>query len=340
MGYSKSTWPDNLRVVATISMVLLHIVAPILPKFNVVGNVLWHSGNMLDSMLRFCVPVFVMLSGALLFQKEYTLGEFMRKRLFRVIIPFLFWSLIYIIYKLTNSRLEFQSAGRFIANQLIHGASYHLWYIYMIIGLYLFIPVLGPWIRACSMNQLRYFLLIWIITLFFNLPLLDNYKPTFQLSYFSGYIGYLVLGYYLSRRKYVGKDWPVRLPLGLFFAGALLTAAGTYFITSQGGKFSTILYRYQTPNVMISSVGIFMLISNYKFRFSVSERVRNFLCKHSYGIYLSHVLILTELNKLGVNWSLINPLVGILLTLIACLSISGLIVWLLSRLPYGKYIAG
>ncbi|NJK87243.1 MAG: acyltransferase family protein [Bacteroidales bacterium] len=149
-----------------------------------------------------------MLTGALLLPKEYELGFFLKKRFLRIVIPFLFWSLIYITYHLGQDIYhgEMKSLSQaidLILTELSQGADYHLWYIYMIIGIYLFIPVIGKWVRASTEKEILYFLVIWLITTFLNLPIPMKYKPDFNLVYFTGYIGYPILGYYLSKKEFI-----------------------------------------------------------------------------------------------------------------------------------------
>jgi surface polysaccharide O-acyltransferase-like enzyme len=93
-----------------------------------------------------------MLTGALLFDEEYSLDTILKKRFFRVIIPFIFWSISYILFSITlkilhNGELDFFNVFTFVIDQLKNGSSYHLWFVYMLLGIYLFIPIIGKWIR-------------------------------------------------------------------------------------------------------------------------------------------------------------------------------------------------
>ncbi|WP_207422155.1 acyltransferase [Desertivirga brevis] len=339
MKIAKHTWPDNLRIIATISMVLLHVTSPILYQYGKISSELWHAANIIDSSVRFCVPVFVMLSGALLLGREYPIREFLKKRVIRVLLPFIFYSLIYTGLDLIRKPSLHLSFFPFIWSKLAHGAAYHLWYIYMIVGLYLFIPVIGRWIRASTKKEISYFLLIWIGTMVVSHPLLFKHKPNFDLSYFSGFLGYLILGYYLSLFKFSNK-WRRVYSIILILVGITITVAGTFLYSDDKGSLDTLFYGFLTPNVFLIAVGVFMLVGDFKFKTVVPESVRSFLCRYSFGIYLIHVLVLGELTKAGLNCFYVHPAVGIPLTTLACLALSGLIVFLISKVPGGKYISG
>lgn len=342
---NKQAWVDNLRVIATISVVVLHVTTPILFKYGAVLNDEWWFGNVVDSFVRYCVPLFVMLTGALVLPREYDLIVFLKKRLFRIVLPFVFWSFIYLslqfaILFLNGDRLTPSVAIDLVSDNISQGSSYHLWYVYMIIGIYLFIPVIGKWIRNASEREIRYFLLIWTITLFLNLPFFSFFKTNIELSYFSGFIGYLVLGYYLAEKGNNFKLSNLMLIL-LVLSGTLVTLFGTYFLTELKGAFDKTFYHYLTPNVAVSTIGVFLLIKKSRFSNSGLLKIRDFISRYSFGIYLVHVLVLLIIGKFGINGQLIHPLLGIPVTTFVCLTISGCIIYCINKfIPYGTFISG
>lgn len=341
---NRLVWTNNLRFLATIGVIILHVSGQILIQYGTVSNFVWGVGNFYDSAVRFCVPVFVMLTGALLLPKKYELGEFLRKRFLRIVLPFLFWSMVYILFALNTKLIQNQNITTLEIitwglNLLRLGSSTHLWYIYMIIGIYLITPIISKWIQNCKENEIVYFLIIWLFALIMNQPILEKYNTEVDLSYFADFIGYLVLGYYLSVKTFKYSKSVIAITAILFVVtGISVTIAGTYFLTSDDGKFNEYFYGYMTLNTLIVSIGIFLFFKY--FNTTKSLKVIDFLSKYSYGIYLVHVLVLFYLSKYGIDYSLMNPIFSIPITSFLCLIFSTFIIYVLNKMPYGKYISG
>ncbi|RYF25405.1 MAG: hypothetical protein EOO42_03820 [Flavobacteriales bacterium] len=334
-----TSWLDNLRVVATVAVVLLHVTAPFALKFGSISNSNWWIANSLDSLVRFCVPVFVMLTGALLLPRTHTLESYLKKRVVRIILPFLFWSAIYIAHyfsRLThNFEFTISSVSQIIGNKLFYGASYHLWYIYMIIGIYLILPIISTWVRNASEKEIVYFLALWLFSVIISNSLFKDYVPDFNLKYFSGFIGYLVLGYYLSTKSFNKKTAVI-----LFLASVAVTAVGTYYFSTSKGKLSTDYYQYFSLPVIMASSSIFLAFKNISLANNNILKVRNFINRNSFGVYFSHILVLFYLNKNGFHASIFGLGIGIPLLTILCLAISLLLVYLLKKVPVLRDLVG
>ncbi len=345
--YHKYIWADNIRVVATVGVIFLHIAATILPDFNHAGLSNWWVANIYNSSVRFCVPLFVMLTGALLIPKEYRLKDFLKKKLVRIVLPFMFWSVIYagrILLLMSPARLDEMSITDMIGWMLVQikdgSASYHLWYVYMIIGVYLFIPVIGKWARNSNEKEILYFLILWLLTLLLSQPATKEFNPEFDLSYFSGFIGYLVLGYYLSVKSYDNPRRVTSIALLFIFFGIASTAAGTYFLSAEKGSYAPYFHGNFSPNVLLLSIGIFLYFRNRHYNGTITIKSRNFISKYSFGIYLVHVLVIKYLDNPALNWQLLHPIIGIPLKTLICLLISATVILIINKIPYGKYLSG
>lgn len=133
---------DWLRVLAIFAVVGVHVVSKIINTGST-DDWEWQYANAIDSAIRWCVPVFFMLSGALLLtvKKDEPIGSFYKKRLTKVIIPLVFWSGIYLVYQIYEQGESFtlwQMTKLFLADDIY----YHLWFLYVIIGLYIMAPFL------------------------------------------------------------------------------------------------------------------------------------------------------------------------------------------------------
>ncbi len=333
---------NSLRVLATFSVIFLHVAANILYQYGTISNLDWWSGNIYDSSVRFCVPIFLMISGSLIFSKNYeSTGEFLKKRVLRILLPFCFWSIIYIAVGLSQKFIHGEYLSlievlKFVFVKLRSGASFHLWYIYMVIGLYLFFPIIGKWLHNSNNNEIKYFLGIWLLTVFINMPYVKKLMPNIDISYFSGYIGFPILGYYLSN-IHINFEKKKVIYVLMLFTGILITILGTYFATSYKGSFYGGFYSYLSPNVILASVGIFLFFKDFV---SFNSKSILFFSKYSYGTYLIHILVLIVLRKIGLTYAFINPIIGIPITSVLCFVFSTLIIWGVNKLPFGKYISG
>lgn len=338
---------DCLRALSTIAVIVLHVVTILVHDFGKIPSTWWWLGNSIDSLVRFCVPVFLMMSGALLLSKTYpNIPEYLTKRISRILLPFLLWSFIYIfrtfwVMHAEGKPLDAAFVIKYILIQLKNGAAFHLWYVYCIVGLYLFFPILSAWIKNSNKSAVVYFLGIWWLTLFFSFPTISEYIPDFNFRYFTGYIGYPILGFYLMEKKFDNLKIAQSLSIGLIIIGFSITALGTYCISMHYHGFSHMFYEYLTPNVALTSIGVFLLFKQVEWPTEgYFQKAITFLSTYSYGIYLAHIFVIWELGKYGLNYLSINPFLGIPLTSLACLLISSLMVWGIKKLPFGKYVSG
>ena len=339
-------WITRLRALATIAVIVLHISAPILISFNPenITNV-WWIGNFYNSTTRFCVPIFLMISGALLIPQQLTIKEFYRKRLKRVLLPFMFWSLIYLCFTLKSHYSSFSEilsivAFKYILSLLFAGneSSFHLWYIFMIIPIYLITPVISKWARSSKNNELLIFIAFWLVSLLLELPIIKKLNIKLDLRYFSKYLGYIILGYYIFRLKKSKNIF--YLGIGLTLIGFLITLMGTYYLTLKNGQFVHFLYEYLSLNVILSSAGIFIIIKSNLIPQIIPRNLISILANYSFGIYLSHILILNFLTQLGLNWKTFNPIISVPIVAFLCIFSSVTLIWLLRKIPYIKQFVG
>jgi len=338
-------WINSLRLIALLAVIALHVSAIPLGQYGHVDLNTWLTADFYNALVRFGVPVFVMVTGALTLHREYELGAFLKKRLSRVVAPFIFWSLVYVWYSWYIEILVFTGHWwadvKMVLHQLKYGASYHLWYVYMLIGLYFLIPVISIFVRNATKRQLEYFLAMWLITMLITQPGLSRFNPQVDIHYFSGYAGYLVLGHYLTfhvnySRKLVISMW------AMFFCLLVIITAGTYCMYKYT-TLGTLFYEPLDPPVVLLATSVFLLGRFTKVSLPpIILKFKNFASAYNYGIYLSHALILYFLDDpFGISFKLCMPILSIPITALICFAISLLLVWVLSKLPVvGKWLAG
>lgn len=332
-------WIDNARAISTIAVILLHVSAGILHEYNNIPILNWHIGNIFDSSVRFSVPVFFMISGALILSKDYLLFSFLKKRVLKILPPLLFWSLIYSLFNnfiFKHKPIQIDRFLEIIGKNLLNGSEYHLWFVYTILGIYLFAPILRKWIKHSNNTEIKYFLVIWLISTLYNKPYNFEYLPNIEIVNFSGLVGYFVLGYYLLHFNKKNNF----IFIVLIIIGTTSTILGTYFTSLFNGYFKETFYSAYSINVIISSVGVFLLLKNIEIK---NQHIQNCLLaisKYSYGIYLVHVLVLNCFEKINLNWTIYHPILSIPLVTILCLFVSYSIIFLLRKITNGEKLFG
>lgn len=340
-------WINNLRVLAMFMVVIIHTSSPLIMGYGHIPVGDWFWGDFYNGLSRFGVPVFVMITGALLLPREYELGDFLKRRLGRIITPFIFWSLVYVAYAWYNEDIIFTADiwtdAKIVLHQLKFGAYYHLWYVYMLIGLYFVIPVLSKFVRNASEKEIVYFLIVWLVVMFLAQPYLVRFNPLVDMHYFAGYIGYLVLGHYLAAKQF-SPIITQRLLLLIFLLTVVLIVGGTYWACLHG-KGLTLFYEPLSPYIVLLSSAIFLLSRYTVIKWpSRLKKARDLICAYTFGIYLSHALILDVLGDpeygINLNWQFCHPSLSIPLTAIICFGLALLLVYIISKIPLaGKRVS-
>lgn len=346
-------WADRLRILATLMVIAIHVAGPVSQQNTEYNSWFWWAGNFWDGVSRPSVPLFTMLSGFLLLGKDYPTGSFLKKRFSRVLIPGLFWMIVYCYYDYsgTGSPATIAEAARGILQRSVH---YHLWYIYLIVGLYLMYPLLRPWARNARDEDYWY-----VFALFFCGTWL--YKFLYQFlglsigiywEFFTNQGGYFILGYYLGSKPLPGetpvnanlRPWPLSLrqmwalALSLIVLSSTVTLVGTYWASlAYGGKFHAYFYDYLTPNVGLSAMGWFLL-ARLAFNKGPMLPVEQELAAASFGMFLLHPMIIDWWSLSGYWHSRAHPAQMIPMVICLVTLVVFVAVLLIRALPGGKRI--
>lgn len=333
MENKREIWIDWLRVAACFMVFVVHATEPF--YLGGEGSLILNEtdafwASFFDTLVRSCVPLFVIASSYLLFPLKCSTGEFFRKRAVRILIPFVLWSCVYAfvwgepVENFRNLLLNFNYAAG------------HLWFIYMLLGVYLLMPLLSPWAEKVSRKELLTYLGIWLFTTL--IPLIRDwvagaptviYGPSglprqalFPLwgeaswnaygtfYYVSGFIGYLLLGLYF--RKFVGElSWAKTLLIAVpsYLAGHAISFGG--FLrrvyetvgTSLSGSFPAeglvekavwweTTWCNDTIGVVLMSIAWILIFKKIKSSGCFYRKVLLPVSQASYGMYLMHLLIL------------------------------------------------
>lgn len=288
-----------------------------------------------------CVPLFFMISGALLLpcREVEPATTYVKKRIGKVLGPTIFFSFFYILLNISDG----WNVGTLVTNlfSIPFSAQGHgiLWFMYTLSGLYLLVPIISPWLRQTSKHEIELYLALWFITLLYpyiGLILKVDTGNTGLLYYFTGYVGYFLLGHYMSRYslsfKWLLPMLVLVLPLPIFnkvlgwnldYYSALwyLSAPVAVMTTAWFGAVKILLEKAQMKGLLLK---LLMIISNL-----------------SFGIYLIHIFVMrTLLWNCSIIQTISNyylqTLVVVLLTFLGSFAVC----YIISRLPLSQYIIG
>jgi surface polysaccharide O-acyltransferase-like enzyme len=325
----RETWLDWLRITACFLVMVTHSCEPfylggegslILTRSDAV----WMS--ILNVIPRACVALFIFTSSYLQFPLHYSTGAFFRKLALRILPLFVLWSLVYAfawgepVQNLKDLLLIFNYAAG------------HLWFVYMLVGLYLIMPLLSPWAEKVGKRELQFYLALCLFTTV--IPLIRQwvggaapviYGPsgipnaakyplwgeaswnTYGVFYYlSGFIGYLLLGLYF--RRFVGElSWKRTLAVAVpvFLVGFAVCCSG--FLSRVWADCQGVFpvegpvglaalwegpWLNDTFGVALMTVGWILVFRKIRRPGRIYAKGVLPVSKASYGMYLSHMLVL------------------------------------------------
>lgn len=327
---------DILRVLACCMIVLMHSPHPDAgnPGFVVVP---------LSFITAAGIGLFFMVSGALLLPVKTDTTTFLKKRLGKIIGPLLFWTIFYLgISVIVDERPASSLPHALVSIPFSTQGHGILWFMYTLAGMYLLAPIISPFLTKASKCELRFYLFLWTVTLCFsiiaNIVVVNN-GITGILYYFSGYVGYFLLGYYMHTYK---LQIPVYMILFMLVVPVICLLLTKMYYDKDG-----ILYDYfwyLSIFVVMMSIawfdGVRSVVSKCKFGLSSSLILKK-LSDCCFGIYLVHIFIMRN-----ILWNIDSIVFGIggvgqiLITCILTFFLSFALTYIISMIPYSEYIVG
>ncbi|NER48483.1 MAG: acyltransferase family protein [Symploca sp. SIO1A3] len=303
--HGKNYWPtgDIIRVAGILGVLFIHITEFSLrnPNNPTELDLQWWLLNLGQSLSIWAVPGFIMLSGALLLNpkiQEESSSTFYQKRLKRIGLPLVFWILVYLPFQHWYTSQPFP----YLARKILYGyVSGHLYFLFIVAGLYLLTPWLRHILNQSSPQQklvfcIAFFIFIAGIQLANQLTLSWRWNA---LNRWVPHLGYYVIGHYIVNYA-LDK-------LGFFM---LLSTIG--ILTTTGGKYleiianpNGVLFFYSTNYFSFTliplAIGFFGLLVCLTQSISVESKLVNicrFLAPTTFGIYLVHPIFLRGMHKL------------------------------------------
>lgn len=337
----RQTELDVLRLLATLAVIMIHGGLDPHTDSSAVQRIYWG----IHASIVWCVPVFFMISGRFFLDPTRNIGiqKVLTKYIPHIAIPFLMWSFVYTIYYvLTGSYDNLNIFG--ILAEFIHGP-YHLWFLYMLAGLYLLTPLLRK--IAADEKALVYFLFLFAavnvtVEYLIYLPkiggILAECIERIGLQAVSRYTGYYLLGYYLYHIK---DHMSQKTEAAVYLLGIMMfvvTIVAECFGSAEWRE-TDFVKQYMKPNVILYSAALYTFFLKRVSRLSFSEKARRLfaiLTDCGFGVYCIHAL----LNEcLPMRFLPKLPFVTSILRVMSLYIISLAMTYLIRKIPYiGKKI--
>jgi surface polysaccharide O-acyltransferase-like enzyme len=342
---------DVLRVFSMLSVVFLHSISRSV-AVNLGSNV-WHLANVTTAIASTAVPLFFMISGALLLDSRYTLSMdyTLKRRLPRVLLPFIAWSLIAVVYLALftdsggGSRLA--TAVTTTINLPGRQALVHLWFMYALIPLYLLSPLIKTFVDSVGPKLMAYTLGLWLVFASL-LPMIatflpERYRPlahwggAIPVNSFVGFAGYFLAGYWLMK-----AEWrvPARWLMAIAVADVMAMVVATWAVTRSTGYYTVYFKTYTSTTMVILSVAVFLLAKGFMETRRLG-RVGNgfigFLVPISFGVYLCHLFVRDIVGR-AFDWSLSRSIPGVIAFYLMVAAGSILAVFLFTRIKGVSYV--
>lgn len=292
----KKNYISILNVLACIGVVILHTFET---GYTSDANFVF---EVLIRAIAYCaVPVFFMITGATLidYRERYDTKTFFKKRLLKVIIPLIIWSIIYFIINFFKGKFSINDLSfKFVFEYFFLVKTNPIfWFFVVIIGIYLAIPVIS---LIPQESRRKAFLYIIIITFVFNQFLPDllyhlnlnyNYDLKFPLTY-SGWISFIFIGYYIDKYEIVKKHRVIIYVLGII--GFLTMVVPTIFISYHKNESCSWFDEYYDAPCVLYSASVFLFFKSKINNNQIVTKIMpffNFVAPTTLGIYVLHIAI-------------------------------------------------
>lgn len=329
---------DMARIVAILAVVMIHASAKLVISYST-NTKEFVLGNFFDSISRVGVPLFLMISGALMLDenKEITMETILKKNIKNIVILLIAWLLIYstLFSLIINPMLYGDTINLKSVVGRLYSGHYHMWYLYMIIGMYLITPYLRCFVRREKKNMVLCFIAVSLVAQFIA-PVTDilssfwqpfayisSFISKFNLKFFCGYPVYYLTGWYIV---HIGFDKKI-MKYGIYIA-SILSVIITFLAVQITGDYNN---GYSNTNIFIFmySVGVFYALFNMKIELNQrKEYIIEMMSKLTFGVYIVHPIFL---DVLKVIIPLTNPLLHIILVFVLTIVISFAVCYIMSK---------
>ena len=294
----------------------------------------WSVLTLYDGFVRWPVPVFLMITGALFLPRVTPLKTVFKRYIPRMVLAFVLWSGIYALYALYRGAAPGAALLKFV------GGEYHLWYLPFLCGVYLVLPFLQ---RIVSDGKLGKQLLAVSVVIGLGIPwladlaavllpqssqIVRSLENSLHYTFFFDHLSLLLLGHFLHQRAL--PLWQRRILYALGVLSLVITGPATIWISRRTGFQNSLFCDIAAPNVLLPAAALFVFA---KAHLGALPKTVDALARLSFGVYLSHVLLIDVLADLGYHTLRFDPVWFLPVLSAVVFLLSAVLTAVLSRLP-------
>ena len=315
---------DVMRTIAMILVIIIHVTNVYCRSYGSISDSSFAISLFFDTLARISVPLFFMISGALLLDRKFDKKKYI-KRLLRFILVIIVWDIIYLLWEYYYLNIKYDKLYLLFFNPYRK----HLWFLYSILELYFLQPIIKIILDKSNKKIKTTLLFIWII--FSTLSLFNSTIASFFTIF--NYIGYFVVGKYLyDYIKKVNLSKYNKVFIVMIAVSIILSTCLNYYASLRFNTFYNNFFAYRTPFIIVSSLATFILLYNCyhnkkpnKFFLALSDL--------SFGVYLVHGIFL-DISKNIVDYKAVNPLIGIPAFTVFILICSLIVCYLIKKIKF------
>ena len=340
---------DLVRVIAIFAVLVVHTSGTLYRVTTPVTSFNWQVSNIYSTSGKFSICIFMMVSGLLFLnpKKNIALRALYRKNILRIVSAFIFWSLAYALFGLW---VNIQTKG--FSNNCIHDffialvtGNYHMWFCYMIIGIYMIVPFLR--LISGNENLMKYYLILSVIFVS-TVPVLQLLPDTvsqpitivvsqLRLTFVLGWVGIFILGYYLSYCNITKKAETIIYVLGVL--SLILTIILNSVLSIRNNQSYEPLYDLTNINILLTAVAVFIFFRLHVSKVDFSDRSKKLillLSECSFGVYFVHVFIIIIFQQYALEQKLYNAVIAVPVLSVGVFIFSTMIIYFFRKIPFAR----
>lgn len=340
------TYMDIIRILATYLVIFTH-TGDIGSKLYIYGN---YDGIrkliyiVADVVRCINVPLFFMISGALLLPKEESYKRLFSKRVVKYVVVLISMSYFYFVVYYKNSWYDLGLFFKQLCTEYVTGL---YWFLYAYLGYLLILPFLRKLVKVMEKKDFRYFMILGILFKgILNVGIgLCGWSGRFLVPFYLGEdaVFYPVMGFYFANLISTPEeiDRKVKRELGIGGVLSLICILGTVYMmhweACRTGEYSET---YLMNFTVIPTLFAFGVIKSGCLKFNISEKGKKlirFIADNSFGVYLFSVF--AQINLVEIYFFINDktggeiPLISSYLYVLAVMMIEVVVIALLRKIP-------